>query len=181
MRSGVYAVGGDFVFDNRLVLQLEVFLGGGAGNGALREYHDAGMAGADTQFILCADHAEAFHAANLGLLDFEVSGEHGANLGEEHFLPGGHVGRTANHLYRLRGAVVHGGNMQMVAVRMGIAGKDLGHNDMVQSAVLHFYGIHLNADGRHGLRHLLRGEVALEILFEPVVRNFHNAIVYLPI
>ncbi len=172
MGGRVDAVGGNFIFDDSLVLQLKVFLGGSADDGILRQHHDAGVAGADAQLVLGTDHAEALHAADLGLLDLEVSGKDGAQLGEEHFLSGRHVGGAAHHLDGLGGAVVYGGHVQVVAVRMGLAGEHLGHHHALQTAgndFLHLNAVYLNADGGHGLGHLIRGEVCLQILLKPIV------------
>ena len=166
--SRINAVGGNLIFNHGLVLELEVLLGGSAHHGALREHHDALMAGANAKFVLGTDHSKALHAPDLGFLNLEVSGKDGAYLGKKYFLAGGYVGRAAYHLDGLGAAVIHRGNVQVVAVRMRLAGKDLGHHNALEAAgnhFLHLYAVHLDADGSHGLRHLVRGEVTLQILF----------------
>ena len=166
--SRINTVGGNLVFNHGLVLELEVLLGGSAHHGALRELHDALMAGAYAKFVLGTDHSKALHAPDLGFLNLEVSGKDGAYLGKKYLLAGGHVGRAAYHLDGLGAAVIHRGNVQVVAVRMRLAGKDLCHHDALEPAgnhFLHLNTVHLDADGSHGLRHLVRGEVTLQILF----------------
>ena len=82
VRSCVHPVGGDFILYDGFCLEAEVLLGGGAYDGIVREDHDACVAGAYSQLVLSADHTEGLDAADLGLLDLEVSGKDGAYAGE---------------------------------------------------------------------------------------------------
>ena len=138
--SGVYAVCGDFILYHGFILEAQVFLCRNADGGVFRKDHDAVMAGANSKFILCAYHSKALHAANLGLLDLEVSGEDGAKAGKENLLAGSHVGSAANYGKGLRGAVVHSGNMEVVTVRVSFTGKDLSHHNAFEAAFNHFLG-----------------------------------------
>ena len=142
MGGGVYAVCSDFILYHGLILETKVFLGGNAYGGVFREHHDAVMAGAYSKLILCADHAEALHTADLGLLDLEVSGEGGAKAGKENLLACRHVGGAANHGDGLRGAVIDGGDVEVITVRVGLTGKDLSHHNALQAAFYHFLGFH---------------------------------------
>ena len=172
MRSGIYTVGGYLILYYGFILEAKIFLCRNAYGGVFRKDHNAVVAGAYSKFILSADHTEAVYPADLGLLDLEVSGEDGAQACKEDFLPCRHVGSAANHGERLRGAVIHGGDMEVVAVRVRVTGEHLSHNNSLETAFHHFPGFHavyLYADGGHCLRHLFRGEVTLKILFEPIV------------
>ena len=168
VRGCIYAVGRDFILYHGFVLETKVFLGGNAYGGVFREHHDAVVAGAYSKFVFGADHAEAVHSADFGLLDLEISGEDGPETGKEHLLARCHVGGAANHGEGLRGAVIYGGDMEVVAVRVRLAGENLRNYNALEAAFNHFPGfnaVYFNADGSHGLRHFLRGEAALQILF----------------
>ena len=56
--GGVNAVGGDFVLDYSFGPEVQIILGGSAGYGLRGQHHDALMAGADSELVLGADHAE---------------------------------------------------------------------------------------------------------------------------
>ena len=172
MGGRVDAVGRDLVFDHRLGAELEVFLGRGADHGVLRQDHDALVVGADTELVLRADHAEGLHAADLGFLDLEIPGQDRADLGEQYLLACGHVGRAAHHRQGFAAAGIHRGDMEMVGIRMRLAGQHAGHHDPGESAgnaLLLLHAIDFDADRGHRVRHLLGREVTLQILFEPIV------------
>ena len=135
------------------------------------------MAGAYAKLVLGTDHAQALDSADLGFLDLEVAREDGADLGEEDLLAGRHVGGAAYDLEQFSGAGIHLGDVQMVAVRVRLALHDLGDHDSGESAgdllgLLHT--VHLDADGSHRIRDLLRAEVTLQIILEPIVTELHN-------
>ena len=156
---------------------MEIFLGRCPDNSVLGKDHDAGVVLAYPELVLGADHAEGLDPADLGLLDLEVPGKDGADPGEEDLLAGGHVGGAANHGHRLRGAVIHLGDMEMVRVRVWLALEDLGHHDSGQSSgnlLRLLYGIDLDADVGHRLGHTGGSQVKLEIIFQPIVRELHN-------
>ena len=172
----VDAVGRDLILDHRLRAQVEIFLGRRADHGVRRKDHDSLVALADAEFVLGADHTEGLHAADLGFLDLEITGQHRAELGEEDLLAGGHVGRAAHHGQRLARAGIHGGDVEMVGVRVRLAGQHLGHHDPGESArdlFLLLHAVDFDADRGHRVRHFLRGQVALQILLEPIVTELH--------
>ena len=148
MGSCVYTVCGNFILNHGLILEAQVFLCGNADGGVFREYHDSVVAGAYSKFILCAYHSETLHAADLGLLDLEVSGEDGAKACKENLLACSHVGSAAHYGKGLRGTVVDGGDVKVIGVRMCFTGKNLSHHNALEAAFNHFLGfnaVHLYA------------------------------------
>ena len=92
----IHAVRGNFIFDDRLGLEVEVLLGGRSHHGIFRKDHDSLVGGTDAQFILGTNHSEGFHAADFGFLDLEIARKHGSDAGEQHFLACRHVRGAAN-------------------------------------------------------------------------------------
>ena len=169
MGGCIHTVGGDFVFDDGLGGQVQILLGRSAHGGVGRKHHYA-------ELVFRADHAERLHAAYLALLDLEVSWQHGADAGEEHLLAGGHIGSAAHDGKGLGAAVVNLRDVQMVRIGMGLAFQHFRHHHACEAAGNGFrllQRIHLDTDGCHYVRHLLRRKVALQIIFKPVVRNLH--------
>jgi hypothetical protein len=126
------------------------------------------VAGADAEFVLGAYHSAGLDSADLGLLDLEVSGKDGADLGEEDFLACSDVGGAADYADGLAGADIHRGDVEMVAVGVGLAGEDLGnyHSGETSGNLFGlFYSVNLYAYGCHGLRNLCGGEVTLQVIF----------------
>jgi hypothetical protein len=60
------------------------------------------MGSADTEFVLRANHAQAFHAADFGFFDFEIAGKYCADACKEHLLSCRYVGSAAYNLHGLR-------------------------------------------------------------------------------
>ena len=172
----IHAVRGNFIFDDRLGLEVEVLLGGRSHHGFFRKDHDALVGGADSQLVLGTDHSEGLHAADLGFLDLEIAREHGSDAGEEHFLACRHVRGAADDRQRFTGSVIHGGDVQVIGIGMRFASEHLGHHHAGQAAghrLRLFYAIHLDTDRGHCIRNLLRSHVHLKIILEPIVRKLH--------
>ena len=138
VRSGVDAVGREVHFDYEVVGQIIELGGGGAGGGsAFGQHDDAVVRSAHTDFVLGTNHAKRFHAADFGFLDFEFfvtiveSGAHGSH---HHGLAGSHVGRAAHDLGGFTVAKVHGGDVEVVAIRVFHASEHLADNDAAQAA-----------------------------------------------
>ena len=96
MGGRIHAVRGNFIFDDRLGLEVEVLLGGRSHHGIFRKDHDSLVGGTDAQFILGTNHSEGFHAADFGFLDLEIARKHGSDAGEQHFLACRHIRGAAN-------------------------------------------------------------------------------------
>ena len=176
MGRRVDPVGGDFIFDYGLGLKMQVFLGGSAHHRVGRKHHDTFMSGTYAQLVLGAYHTERLHAPDLGLLYLEVSGKHGPDLRKKDFLPGRHVRRTADHGKGLARTVIDLGDMQMVRIRMVFAFQHFRHDDSGKSAgnlFLLLHPVNLDAYRSHGIRYLLRGQLAFQIILEPIVTEFH--------
>ncbi len=92
-------------------------------------------------------------------------------------MAGGHVGSAADHGHRLRRAVINLSDMEVVGIRMRHTFKDFRHDNPGESAgnlLLFLHGINLDTNVRHRVSNLLRGQVKLEIIFQPIVRELHN-------
>ena len=66
--------------------------------------------------------------------------------------------------------------MQMIRIGMSRAFQHLRHNHTGKAAgdlLLLLHGIHLDTYGGHGLRDSLGAEVALQIVFKPIVTELH--------
>ena len=146
---------------------MEIVLRRGSDRCVGRENLDAGMVVADSELVLGADHSERLYATNLGLLDLEVSREHGSDAGEENFLAGGHVRSAADNGQRLAGAVIDFRDMKMVGVRMRLALKHLGDYDSRESArnlLLFLNSVNLDSYSCHSVRDLLRSKIGFKII-----------------
>ena len=101
-------------------------------------------------FVFGANHAETFDAANLGLLHLERATirerKFRTNRGEHHGLACSHVRGSANDLDGFF-AVIDGRNVQVVAIRMGFAGKNLSHNQFFINLARFFGAFDFQADG----------------------------------
>ena len=62
------------------------------------QLEDAVVIAAEIQFARAAQHALAFHAANLGFLDDDIAGQRRTDRRKRIELAGLHVGRTAHDL-----------------------------------------------------------------------------------
>ena len=71
-----------------------------------------------TQLLGRADHAEGLHAPQLGLLDLEVAGQHGADGRDRDLHPLGDVGGPADDLDRRVLAEIHPTDPQLLGIRM---------------------------------------------------------------
>ena len=170
---------------------------GCAGRNAVIQHHDAGVVVAEADFVFGANHAEAFDAADLGLLHLQGAAigerEFSANRGENHGLACGHVRGAAHNLERFL-AVVHGGDVQVVAVRMGVAGENLRYNELLVAVRMgvagenlrynellvdlarFFHAFDFEANRGERLCNFFRIFRKINVTSEPIQRNFHLSI-----
>ena len=145
--GAVHAVGRQADLEERIFLQLQLLAGRSAHHGRGIEHHDAGMVVANAQFILRADHAEAFDATDLGALDLElaavVGGQLGADRSQQHFLPLRHVGSAADDLQELGLTRIEFRDMQVVGIGVRDALDDFRHDDAFQAAGDLLDGLHV--------------------------------------
>ena len=178
----VHPVGRQADFEKRIFFEPELFAGRRADHGGRIQHHDAGMVVSDAQFIFRADHAEAVHAADAGFLDLEFAAVVGRELrtdgGQQDFLALRHVGRTADHLHQLGGAGVEPGDVEMVGIGMFRTFDDFRHDDAGEAARNLFHSLHVlhfQAGGGKGGRNLLRRQVKLQVILQPIKRDIHIA------
>ena len=112
-RQAVRAVGRDGNVQH-LAIKLQRVHQTRAGNGAVRQHHDAGMIFRQAQLAFRADHAVGGSAAQFGLLDDQTAGHGGADQRHGHFLPFGHIGRAADDVEQLALSGVHLADVQMI-------------------------------------------------------------------
>ena len=163
---------------------MEVLLGGHSHGGVVGQHHDAGVVGTQLQLVGSAEHTLADGAAQLAFLDLVVFGvrgvDLGAYLGADHLLAGGHVGGAADDVQRTLAAHVDGGQVQVVAVGVRLAGQYLRYHHMLQTALdgLHLlHAVHLQAGESQQVVQFLRSHILnIYILFKPIKRNIHICI-----
>ena len=182
VRAAVNAVGGEVHLDEVVVLDAVVLGCGSAHHSVLGQDDDAVMAGAHTDFVLGANHAQRLLAAHLAALDGEFLVaviEFGAQGGDDDLLAGGHVGSTAHDLDGgIAVAQVNGGDVQVVTVGVVDAGHYLSHDQAAQAALDGFYLFncaHFQTQRGQCLGHLLGCQVGVNVAFEPFIGNIHNA------
>ena len=179
VRAGIRTVGGDIHLEHVVALDVVVILGQRAGHRLSGEHDDAGMVRTDANLILRANHAVRLYAAQFRFLDGKALLtviELGAQGRHNHLLSGSHIGCAAHNLYRFTGTEVHGGHVHMVGIGVCLAGEHLAHHQALQSAfnglnLLHTARLQANRGERIG--HLLRGQIKVNIFFQPVIRNIH--------
>ena len=142
------------------------------------------MVGAELQLVGSAEHALADGAAQLAFLNLVVLGIRGvylgAYLGAHHLLAGSHVGSATDDIQRTLAAHVDGGQVQVVAVGVRLAGQHLCYHHMLQTALdgLHLlHAVHLQAGESQQVVQFLRSHILnIHILFKPIKRNIHICI-----
>ena len=140
--ESVGAVGGDVNLYHPVALKVVIFGGGLAHRSVLGQHDDAVVARAYTYLVFGTYHAEALYAAQFRLLDDKLLVavvEHAAQVSHDDFLSGSHVGGATHNLLRLTFAEVYGGDVQVVAVRVHLAGEHLAHIESLKAA---FHGLY---------------------------------------
>ena len=140
------------------------------------ENHDAGVVVRKTDFVFGANHAEAFDTADLGLLHLELGAvgerEFCTDRGENDRLACCNVRGAANDLNGVR-AVVDRGDVQVVAIRVRVAGEDLGDEQLVVDLARFFHAFDFETDGGECLCNIFRRFRKINMASKPIQRNFH--------
>ena len=169
----VGAVGGDFEVEDGLGLAEYGGQRGAGGEGGIED-HEAGVVGADAELVGGAKHAAALDAADLALFDFESARQLGAE-GREGVRPAGlDVGRAAHDDGAFGGAVVHGAQVQVVAVGVGLDVEDLGDDDARGRAADLFDAFDLDAGKHQPVHQLPDRQLDVHVFLQPTQRNFHD-------
>ena len=182
MAPQVGPVGHGFVVN----LQDDVVQVQGVGNRGPRwgvkgaQVQDVGLLGGGEQIPQAdlhraADHAVAFDAPELGLLDLHrlalaVPAAHGSRGGHGHLHARADVGAAANDIPDVTAADVRAADLQLVGVGMGAHLRDLPHQHMVKlpgqvRGPLHLHSGHGQVIGQPGQVHI-PGQV--HVIFDPV-------------
>ena len=96
VRSCVHAIGRNLVLNDGLGLDMKIILSRHTHGGVFRKDLDAFVALAYSQLVLCADHPEALHSANLRFLNLKVTREDSAHLSKQNLLSCSYI-RCATH------------------------------------------------------------------------------------
>ena len=181
VRKGIGAVGRDVDLDDVVALNVVVLGCRRSHHSVVGQHDDSVVAVSNANLVLGTNHAQALVAAKLGTLDLELLVaivEHAAHIGNNHLLASLHVGCSADNLLRsLSLAQVDSGQMQM---RVGdvLAGQHLTNIEPFQATAdaLHlFHAANFKSYRRQGSSHFLWGEVKVDVFFQPLIRNIHNA------
>ena len=140
------------------------------------ENHDSTVVVRKTDFVFGANHAEAFDTANLGFLHLELGAirerEFCANRGEHNRLTCCDVRGSANNLDGVR-AVVHGSDVQVIAIRVRIASENLCNEQLVIDLARFFHAFNFETDGGERLCDIFRRFRKVNVTSKPIQRNFH--------
>ena len=177
--EAVGAVRRDLEVEHR-VGQLEVVGDGHAHRRVLGQDPDALVVAAHTQLALRAAHAAASDAAQLGLLDLEVAGQHRADGGHRHLDPLRDVRRAAHDLHRLARAHVHGDHVHVVAVGMLLARLHVAHDHAVERVARLLDRLHARARQIKPVAERLHVRRHVHILRQPFQRNLHQLFLFPP-
>ena len=138
MAGGIAAVGGNCHFEGVVLFEMEIFFGRHSDRSVVGKHHNACVVRAQLKLVGSTKHAFAHSAAQFAFFDFVELGvgsiDLGTNLGANYFLPGSHIGGSADNIERGACTYIYCGEVQVVAVGMGLAGKHLGYDHMLQSA-----------------------------------------------
>ena len=175
--EGIRAVRGHIQFE-AYVVEAEAHERSASGD-AVVENHDSTVVVRKADFVFGANHAETFDAADLGFLHLERATvrerKFRTNRGEHHGLACSHVRGSANNLDDFL-AVVHGRDVQMVAVRVGVASENLCDNELFVDLARFFHAFDFEADGGKSLGNFFRRFRKINVTSEPIQRNFHLSI-----
>ena len=137
-----------------------------------RQDHDSFRFDGETEFFCRAEHPHRLAPANLGLLDLEITGENRTDPGERNQVAGSMVLGSANDLQGFA-AGIDLTERQPVGFRVLIDGKKLRHHHAIQTFADFLHRIDLKAGHGQSVGKLLRGEIEIDVLFEPFVSNDH--------
>ena len=182
VRSGIDTVRGQTHFEHVFILHMKYLRSRRPHFGCRVEYDNSVVGCPNANLIFCTEHPERLHAPNFGLFDFESllfarRVEGGSDLSQDDLLSGGHIRRAAHHLQRFRPfACRYGGHVEVVRVGMVRAGQHFGHHQPLQTSADGFdlfNPFDFESCCRQNGRSLFGREVGFDIIFQPVVSDFH--------
>ena len=127
-----------------------------------------------TDLIARADHALGGHTAQLALLDLNSARQMGAHQCHRHQLARSHVRRAAYDLQRSFLAHIHRAHMQVIRVRMGIAGEHAAHHNLADLRAELLIALHAVSDHDHIALEGLGIHITGRIVPDPFHRYFHR-------
>ena len=131
------------------------------------------MIAAHPQLALRAAHAAAGNAAQLRFLDLEVARQHRAHGGHRHLDARRDVRRAAHDLHGFACAHVNRHDVQVVAVRVQLAGEHVPHDHPVERRAGPLHRLHARARQIEPIAERLRVRRHVHIFAQPLQRYFH--------
>ena len=178
MRKGISTIGRDVNLNHPIALQIVIFGSRCSHHSVIGQHYDSVVAGSHANLVFGTNHSVRLDTTKLCLLDHKLLVsiiEHATQVGHNHLLSGSHIRRSAHNLLGLSLSQVNGGEMK-VGVGNILASEHLAHEQAFQTAFnrLHFLqSVNLQTTRSQGICNLLRGEVEVDILFKPFIRNIH--------
>ena len=150
--QAVGAVGGQVHFDGDIV-EGQIVTYRGAYGGIGRQFDDAAGVQLDAQLAVRAQHAVRRLTAQLGFLDLEITGQHGADHGHRYFQALATVGRATDDVEQLIAADIDFGHPQLVRIRVLATFNHFTHYNLAEVAgdrldAIHFQPGHGNLLGK---------------------------------
>ena len=179
MGAGIRTVWRDIHFDDIVAFEFEIFSCGHTDRGILRQYDDAVVAGANTDFVFSTNHTETFNTAQLRLFDgkFLISViERCAECGHNHLLSGSHIMCSANNLYGGFPSEVNRADVHVVGIGMWLASEHMSNDQTAQPALdgLHlFNAVNFQTYTSQSVGHFVWRKTEINIFFQPFIRNIH--------
>ena len=136
------------------------------------KFQQARGIGVDAQLLGRAQHALRIHAAQLGGLDGDASGQRGADRGQRRLQARARVGRAADDLHRA-GAGGDLAHLQAVGLGVFFAGQDFSHEHAVQAFAQHLRVLDFQADGGEARGQLVARGGYGDVLAQPAFGELH--------
>ena len=168
MAEGVRPVGCDLDVEHD-VTGRQHLVDGGPERGPPVQDQQAGVLAAKAKLVWRTHHAVRKLAADLRLLDFEITGQDGAGQRHEHAVADLVVRRAAdNRLHAPVGAHVDGANRELVGIGMRQAGEHLADHDVLERGHPRAdHLLNLETEKRDGMGDFLGGGVERHVLLKP--------------
>ena len=173
--EGVRPVGRDFDVKHYVAGRQHV-VDGGPQRGAPGEDQQAGMGAAEAELVRGAHHAVGQLAADPGLLDLEVAGQHGARQRHRHAVAHPVIWRAAHDGLHAPGRTnVDGADGELVGVGMRLAGEHFAdHDERQRRQAGPDHLLDLETEKRDGVGDFVDGRVEGDVGLEPMEREFHG-------
>ena len=173
-RQAIATVGRQADLDGR-VIQLQIITKIPTDRRICRQLHQTTVVVAHLQLGLRAQHAVGFDAAQLGLLDLEVTWQLGTDHGEWNLQARTHIGRSADHLEGFR-TVTDLANAQLVGIGMLLGAQHLPDHHTTELAGNRGHRVHFEADHGQPRDQFVARNIRVYPSAQPLFTEFHPAL-----